>query len=153
MQPMRTQLPGKIAATAAIALSLCLLCAWTSPNNQLSPEEAQEVEESSLVAEIKQWGEHVIQMKKAGQLPGIASDEHGTLSMSDAYGRRELHELQFPLDFTAGIQKNDEPDALYYYLFRKEAANADWTLLRAWKTDQAGKLLENLLTEPAPEQE
>ena len=152
--PIKKTFARNAAVAFAIGLALCLLCGWTKPeNHQLSPEEVQEVTASSLVEEMQNWGKHVTQMKEAGQLPGIASDDHGTIRMGDTYGRRELHEIQYPLDFMGIVQREREPDALYNYLFRKENAGSNWKLIRAWKTDCDGKYLAPLPIEPVPEKE
>lgn len=150
---MKAPFARNAAIAFTIGLVLCLLCGWTKPENQLSPEEVLEVTDSSLVEEMQKWGKHVTQMKEAGQLPGIASDDHGTIRFGDVYGRRELHEIQYPLDFMGIVQREREPDALYNYLFRKEKAGADWELIRAWKTDCDGKYLAPLPIEPVPGKE
>jgi hypothetical protein len=73
-------------------------------------------------------------LKKRGQLPGWSKDEHGKPRGADqAAGVNET---------VVEVEKEGE-SSLYHYQVMRAAEDAPWKLVKAWRTDAEGRVLED----------
>ena len=78
----------------------------------------------------------VVEMAKAGDLPGFTAGDHGDLSTGDQ--PFATAPVTFPIEATCDVTKPTEPGVTYRYVMRKEAADANWRLIHAYKRSETG---------------
>lgn len=85
------------------------------------------------------WGQEFLaaleflkDLKKAGQVPGWSKDDRGIVSS-------ETHSDPGVFDFTA--RKEADPTVCHYTVARK-SKEGPWALVKAWRTDENGKTIE-----------
>lgn len=91
-------------------------------------------------------------LKKAGKLPGFKADDHAEVKLSAGYKGDDISQptFTFPIETTITAVKDDEKEFIYHYVFAKDALEASWRLVKAWKTSKDGAvLIADLLTVPA----
>ena len=73
-------------------------------------------------------------LKQRGQLPGWSRDEHGTPKRVKPDAAANTVEVE--------AVKQGEP-AIYHYRVRRASANDEWHLIKAWRTDAKGRVVED----------
>jgi hypothetical protein len=69
-------------------------------------------------------------LRESGQLPGWSKEDEGTIYLEPFPNRDELD----------GRKNNDPCD--YHYQVGRETPSGAWKLLKAWRTDQKGEVIE-----------
>lgn len=75
--------------------------------------------------------EFLMDLKKRGQLPGWAKDDHGRLDYSGPHSNA--------LTFTCS--KNGD-SSIYHYTIARASKDSPWKLQKAWQTNQNGRTIE-----------
>ncbi len=73
-------------------------------------------------------------LKERGQLPGWSDGEHGSVKGGKQDAARNTVEVE--------VQKPGEP-AIYHYKLMRGSADVPWHLIKAWRTDANGRVLED----------
>lgn len=121
-----------VTTTALLSVSAC-------STTELRTAYPFSVYSSALVEAVKYAGA----LKNAGGLPGFKKDDHADVKMSAGYKSDNLSEptFSFPIEVEITAVKDAEKESVYHYVFREEAFEASWKLVRAWKTDHNGTML------------
>lgn len=97
-----------------------------SPRAILTAGEGQTVAKSAI--------DFLSQLHQEGHLPGVASNEHGNVSLS---GRLS----DPPYSFTARFNQEGAPLTSHYNLVQM-TKESPWQLKRAWQTDSNGQIVQ-----------
>jgi hypothetical protein len=83
-------------------------------------------------------GQFLVKLKEQGRLPGVPTDSHGQMTA----GGLHLSELNsgYPFAVTFLLVMNGDTLTNHYTVMRA-AADADWQLQRAWRTDAEGNTI------------
>lgn len=85
-------------------------------------------------------------LKCSGSIPGVSTNDHGrleTVTMCDPTAA-----AVYPFEMTLRATLDAEPKVQYWYLVRKEQRDTDWAMVRSWKTDLDGHMLESDMALP-----
>ena len=85
-------------------------------------------------------------LKCSGGIPGVSTNDHGkleTVTMCDPTAA-----AVYPFEVTLRATLDAEPNVQYWYLVRKEKQEADWAMVRSWKTDLEGHVVESDMALP-----
>jgi len=96
---------------------------------------------------------YVMTLSKSGNLPGFQKEDHATAKLN--YGLKsdgsEPPTFNFPISVEAEVVKDTENEFVYHYLLNKQGFNEPWVVVKAWKTDGNGKVVEDNLKFPLPD--
>jgi hypothetical protein len=96
--------------------------------------------------ELKALGESVAKflksLKEGGQLPGWSPEDHGVQGTARYNGSSALAG-------TLTCQKKDDP-SVYHFQVVRASENSPWLLKRAWRTDRAGRQVEEYPLKEGP---
>ena len=87
-----------------------------------------------------------MELRKADRLPGISKNEHGHAT-SGKVKFPDPNEGNYPVSQTFHIVKTGDSATNHYSIVR-ESENSDWQLQRAWRTDSAGRVIEEWPVSP-----
>ncbi len=80
---------------------------------------------------ISEAEEFLRNLKKKGQQPGWSKNDKGAIEL-EAYSN----------SVTFGIRKNGD-SSIYHYTVSQTSKDSPWTLQRAWRTDQKGRMIQD----------
>jgi hypothetical protein len=90
-------------------------------------------------------GEFLIELVKAGKLPGFAPGEHGTMQAGilDANANTPSGAAREPYPLSRGIHfQKDGNSSDYFYIVVRETKGGALKLKKAWRTDAGGHIGE-----------
>jgi hypothetical protein len=110
--------------------------------------ESGELMETYVHKLVPEAAEYVVDLQKAGQLPGVGKNDHGefhvlTEQLWDGHGQFSKTHITFPVSLTVNLCSADAPATVKnVFCVTKESNTAKWRLDGAWRSDKHGKFIE-----------
>lgn len=101
---------------------------------------------------VVEAGLYLMKLSKSGNLPGFQKDDQATAKISHGFNSDDpvRPTFNFPISVEAEVVKDTEKEFVYRYALTKHSFHEPWVVVRAWKTDDNGKVVvDNLKLPPA----
>jgi RNA polymerase sigma factor (sigma-70 family) len=104
-------------------------------------------QQENISASFQSSVDYLKKLHDDGKLPGIAKNEHGAITFGNFFTEAAALKIAlipeaYPLTRTFDFTKNGQRHAQYHYTIRKESKKDGWQLIKAWRTDDNGKIVE-----------
>jgi hypothetical protein len=98
------------------------------------------VRTNAVTTETIAAGEYLHTLHNEGRLPGDSKLDRGQMT-TDKLPLTGFKELVYPFSRTFQVVKEGDP-SIYHYTVGRQSKESPWQLERAWRTDSAGKVVE-----------
>jgi hypothetical protein len=108
------------------------------------PKSMEEFRQRSGGLFTAEAGAYLMELAKAGKLPGFALGEHGTMhaGILDANANTPSGSEPYPLSRGIQFQKDGDTSG-YFYIVVRESQGSPLRLQKAWRMDAEGHVVEN----------
>ena len=100
---------------------------------------------------LVQAGQYLVKLSKSGNLPGFQKNDHATAKIIHGFESDDPvgPTFNFPISVEVAVVKDEEREFVYRYLLNKQGFHEPWVVVKGWKTDENGKLVEDDLKLPS----
>ena len=131
-----------IAAIALAALAWYAFTTHRSPAATQLPKTMQEFKQVPGAAHTVDAGEFLIELAKAGKLPGFASGEHGAMQAANGLAPPGPAPENYPIARLVHFSKDGDTSD-YFYIVVRETSNDTWRIQKACRMNPKGQVLDN----------
>jgi hypothetical protein len=98
-------------------------------------------------AEMISAGNYLRELQMQNRLPGVSNRDHGQIRAEEiTLTKSNVNEITYPIQRTFIVVKDGDRSHYHYRLVRS-SKDVEWKLDRAWRTDSAGRVIEELPVE------